>query len=267
MIYSAYLLNQWENHAPPVPSPPNPAPVPALSPDYFLSLRSNGGSLEVAAQIESLNFDGGLVSGLESDSMFELHSVKLPAPWFIYFLMAVGILLCCMSCVGHIAAGAINGCCLCFYIVISLLLILMEVALVTFIASDRRWEKDLPYDPTGELEKLRSFVEANADICKWAGITLLVIQALSVLLSFVLRAIISTQRADCDEENNYAAGDRIREPLLNSQQNQPSASVKGEGRSTLSDIWTTRIRQKYGLDNKSTQYQSQNQNASSSTKS
>lgn len=268
VIYSAYLLNRWQNQAPIVPSPPPPAPVPALPPDYFLSLHSNPGSLEVGAQIDPLTLAGKLPSGSDADLMFELYSVHLPAPWFIYFLMAVGVLLCCMSCIGHIAAEAINGCCLCFYIILSLVIILLEVALVAFIAIDKQWAKVLPSDPTGELEKIKSFVQENADICKWVGITLLVVQALSVLLSLFLRAMISsTQRVDSDVENNYAAdGDRIREPLLNSQQNQPSGLTKGEGRATLSDIWTTRIRQKYGLDNKGTTYQSQHQNASASTK-
>lgn len=268
VIYSAYLLNRWQNQAPIVPSPPPPAPVPALSPDYFLSLHSNPGSLEVGAQIDPLTLAGKLPSGSDADLIFELYSVHLPAPWFIYFLMAVGVLLCCMSCIGHIAAEAINGCCLCFYIILSLVILLLEVALVAFIAIDKQWAKVLPFDPTGELEKIKSFVQENADICKWVGITLLVVQALSVLLSLFLRAMISsTQRVDSDVENNYAAdGDRIREPLLNSQQNQPSGLMKGEGRATLSDIWTTRIRQKYGLDNKGTTYQSQHQNASASTK-
>jgi len=57
--------------------------------------------------------------------------------------------------------------------------------------------------------------------------------------------MISTKRHDSDEENNYVAdGARIREPLLNSQRNQPSGLTNGEGRATLSDIWATRIRQK-----------------------
>ncbi|KAJ8435282.1 hypothetical protein Cgig2_030037 [Carnegiea gigantea] len=209
IIYSAYLLNRWQNRAPIVPSPPPPAPVPALPPDYFLSLHSNPGSPEVGAQIDPLTLAGKLPSGSDADLMFELYSVHLPAP--------------------------------------CLVILLLEVALVAFTAIDKQWEKVLPSDPTGELEKLKSFLQENADICKWVGITLLVVQALSVLLSLVLRAMISsTQRVDSDVENNYAAdGDGIREPL-NSQQNQPSGLTKGEGRATLSDIWTTRIRQKNG---------------------
>jgi hypothetical protein len=36
--------------------------------------------------------------------------------------------------------------------------------------------QDLPLDPTGELESLRSFIEENIDICKWVGIAVVVIQ-------------------------------------------------------------------------------------------
>lgn len=43
--------------------------------------------------------------------------------------------------------------------------------------------QDLPYDPTGELEKLRSFVEENVDICKWLGLTLLTVQVLYSILA------------------------------------------------------------------------------------
>jgi len=81
LIYSAYLLNQWQNRAPIVPSPPPPAPVPALPPDYFLSLHSNAGSLEVDAQIYPLNLAGKLALGSDANMMFELYSVHLPAPW------------------------------------------------------------------------------------------------------------------------------------------------------------------------------------------
>ncbi|XP_010684825.2 tetraspanin-20 [Beta vulgaris subsp. vulgaris] len=279
VIYSAYLLNQWQNQTPPVPSPPpspvpspppspvpssppSPSPLPsslAPLPSYFLSLYSVGESLKVA------DLAAGLVSGAEMDSFAHLHFIQFPAPWFIYFLMVVGVFLCCMSCIGHIAAEGFNGCCLCFYILLAILLIVVEAALVAYIAIDQHWDKDLPYDPTGELEKLRSFVEENVDICKWLGLTLLTVQALSLLLSLVLRAMISSQRKDSDaEDNDIVAGDRIREPLLNSQSNQ-SVTTKSEGRGTFSDIWTTRIRQKYGLNNESSRNQSLN--ASSGTNS
>lgn len=263
VIYSAYLLNQWQNQAPVVPAPPPSAPPPNYLPSFYYI----GGSHEVAHQnIESVNLAVALVSGVEIDSVSHLHFIQLPSPWFIYFLMVVGVSLCCMSCIGHIAAEGFNGCCLCFYFFLGIVLILLEAAAVAFIAFDQHWDKDLPYDPTGELEKLIAFVEENVDICKWLGLTLLTVQALSLLLSLVLRAIISTPREESDvEDADAATRDRIREPLLYSQSNQSSVTMKGEGRETLSDIWTARIRQKYGLNHDSSKNQSLN--ASSSTNS
>ncbi|KAK9993236.1 hypothetical protein SO802_022939 [Lithocarpus litseifolius] len=262
IVYSVWMLNQWNNHipiSPPSPSPPAPsAPSPSSSSSsvslFFDSSsdQARGFKLEVEADMVS-GFDGGF--GFETD----FTSFQLPAPWFIYSFMGVGILFCCLTLVGCIAAEVIHGCCLCFYTVLITVLILLEAALVAFIAIDRQWEKDLPFDPTGELESLRSFIDENIDICKWVGIAVVIIQALSLLLSIVLRAMVSTRRTDFDSEDGYDGRGRKWEPLLNPQSSQPSGSTKGDGRGTQSDIWSTRIREKYGL--------STNQNASVSTNS
>ncbi|KAH9619220.1 hypothetical protein KSS87_007796 [Heliosperma pusillum] len=265
VIYSAYLLNQWQNDAPIVPSPSPPMPAPP--PNYPIPSYADARLFEVGEHGD--RFDSvGIVSGLDSDLgpglLSQFYSIELPTPWFIYLLMVVGFLLCFMSCIGHIAAEAINGCCLCFYILLELMVILLEAALVAFIGIDQKWEKDLPFDQTGELGKLKSFIEKYADICKWLGITLLIVQALSLLLSLVLRAMIST-RANSDVENNYVASEeRIREPLLNSQPNQSAMSTKSDTRGTLADVFATRMRQKYGLKDDSSGHQSPS--ASSSTR-
>ncbi|KAL9235683.1 hypothetical protein vseg_010424 [Gypsophila vaccaria] len=253
VIYSAFLLNQWENHSPVVPPPPPPPEAP--SPDYFGPGYGNVGLVEYSGLVLGLDLGSGLVA--------QIYSIELPTPWFIYFLMAIGVLLCLMSCIGHIAAEAINGCCLCFYILLELVIVLLEAALAAFIAIDRRWEKDLPFDQTGELENLKSFIEKYVDMCKWLGITLLCVQALSLLLSLVLRAMVST-RVDSDVENGYVAdGDTSRELLLNSKSNQSPRLTKSDGKGTLSDIWATRMRQKYQLNTQSPERQSTS--ASSST--
>ncbi|EEF41308.1 conserved hypothetical protein [Ricinus communis] len=217
------MLNQW-NHRVPLP----PSPILAPSPDSYSQSHSLT-VLNVVADV-AFRFDDGL--GLD------LNSFKLPAPWFIYSFMGVGIILCCITLIGCIAAEAINGCCLCFYSILKTVLILLEASLVAFIAIDRRWEKDLPFDPTGELQSLRSFVEENVDICEWIGITVIVIQALSLLLAIILRALISTGRSDSEFEDDYESGRRRTwEPLLNQ-----SGQTSGSG--VHSDIWSSRMREK-----------------------
>ncbi|KAF8097787.1 hypothetical protein N665_0281s0049 [Sinapis alba] len=235
IIYSIWMLDQYNRH---VPVDPPPSQPPSASPPDSYSFSSSG--------IENLNtvsisFASGLLLG---DSGFNLRSLDLPAPWFIYSFMAIGILVCIVTTIGFIAAEAINGCCLCFYSILKTLLIILEAALVGFIAIDRHWEKDLPYDPTGELTSLRAFIEANIDICKWVGVVVVAIQLLSLLLAMVLRAMVSPRQSELDDEDDYENPiNRARENLLAPQANQTSS-----GSSNI-DNWRSRIREKYGLNN------------------
>ncbi|BBH10090.1 Tetraspanin family protein [Prunus dulcis] len=290
LVYSAWMLNQWNNHIPIVPQPSAPSPDSSS----FSSLLLSSETAKTSDQITPLNFAVHLVSGF--DEGLGLNSFKLPAPcnyefgdsfglWAIgvYLLFyGLGVLICCITFIGCIAAESINGCCLCFvslaytfctifqprnysaffaitfkYTILITVLTLLEAALVAFIAIDHRWEKDLPFDPTGELDSLRSFVQDNTDVCRWAGLAVIVLQALSLLLAMVLRGMVSTHKADYDVEDDYDFRGRTREPLLNNQLSQASGSTKGDGRGTHSDIWSSRIRDKYGLN-------TVNQNASAS---
>lgn len=244
------MLNQWNKHP---HSPPNSSQSP-LNPDAF-SL-----NFDAARVSDPLNLASGVVSGIKDE--LKLYSRELPAPWFIYAFMGLGVVLCCITCIGHIAAEAINGCCLCFYTLLAAILILLEGALVAFIVIDRQWEKDLPFDPTGELDSLCNFIEANADVFKWVGIAVVIIQSLSILLALILRSLISTQTVDNDIEGDYDVRGRTWEPLLNSQLSQPSGSIKGDA-----DIWSSRMREKYGLHGGDPKYNLLNQNASVDMKS
>ncbi|OVA02236.1 Tetraspanin/Peripherin [Macleaya cordata] len=244
IIYSAWMLNRWNqqthNHPPSAPSPKSSG---------LLLLNSQNADV-IRAQFHHnlpLNLAAGIVSGLDDDIQFGLN--KLPAPWFIYTIMGVGILLCSVTCIGHIAAEAINGCCLCFYSLLNTILLVLEASMVAFLVLDKRWEKDLPSDSTGELESLRSFIEDNIDVCKWVGVAVVIIQALSLLLSLLLRALVSTRREDdYESDDDYAViRGRTWEPLLNPQVSRNSGSTSTDSKGTHSDIWSNRIREKYGL--------------------
>ncbi|KAK9053534.1 hypothetical protein SSX86_024608 [Deinandra increscens subsp. villosa] len=243
IVYSAYMLNQWEKHLPIPPSPPSPL-APAPSPDSSDSVFSIFNIGRVSDQVIHLNFEAGTITGIYGG--IQLESNSIPAPWFIYAFMGLGVVLCCISCIGHIAAEAIHGCCLCFYTILKIVLILLEVALVAFIALDHRWEKDLPEDPTGRIDSIREFIQDNVDICKWAGISIIAIQVLCLLLAVVLGMMASSQKKDDDLEEGSGRG-RAWEPLLNSQSSQASGSTSADGKSFHSDIWSSRMREKYGL--------------------
>lgn len=69
-------------------------------------------------------------------------------------------------------------------------------------------------------------------------------QALSLLVALILRATVSTRRADFDDEEEYDVRGRSREPLLNHQSGQTSGISKGDIRGNLSDVWSSRMREK-----------------------
>ncbi|WRX09804.1 Tetraspanin/Peripherin - like 3 [Theobroma cacao] len=233
ILYSIWMLDQWNHHVPIYPPPIAP------SPESFLSVHFNSRP-EIGAEAARVfdDFVVGLASGLDNSVGFDLSSVKLPAPWFIYSFMGVGIVLCCITFIGCIAAESVNGCCLCFYTLLKIVLILIEAALVAFIAIDRHWEK-----------------------------------ALSLLVAIILRAMVSSGRRDIDNEDDYEnIRGRTWKPLLNSQSSHTSTSAKTDGKGTHSDIWGSRIREKYGLNsgdryNSADKYNLLNQNTSGSMKS
>lgn len=236
------MLNHWDKHLP-VPTLPPPAP----SSDSSDSVSTIFNTARVSDQLIHLNFGAGMISGVSGGTTVD--SSSSPSPWFIYAFMGLGVTMCCISCMGHIAADAINGCCLCFYALLKTVFVLLEVAFILFIALDRHWERDLPLDPTREIGRIREFVEANIDFCKWVGISVVVIQALCLLLAVVLRAMITSQMKDNenDIENDSDVRGKAWEPLLNPRPTQTSVSVSGDGKAFHSDIWSSRVREKYGL--------------------
>ncbi|KAG7036276.1 Tetraspanin-18, partial [Cucurbita argyrosperma subsp. argyrosperma] len=221
IVYSAWMLDRW-NHQVPVSPPPSPVPALAPSPASSASFYLNSESVSLADRITAANLAGDLIPELGTDLELDLNAFKLPAPWFIYSFMGLGIMLCSTTLVGCIAAEAI-------------------MALVSFIAIDRRWEKDLPFDPTGELDGLRKFIEDNVDLCKWIGIIVISTQALSLLLAIILRSMVSTRKTEYDTNEEIGDQDRIRETLLNPPANQASGAKFA--------LWGARMREKYGLKN------------------
>ncbi|KAJ0966565.1 hypothetical protein J5N97_023482 [Dioscorea zingiberensis] len=184
--------------------------------------------------------------GIEIGFSFDFH--KLPAPWFVCALMGFGVLMCLIALIGHVAAEVVSGCCLCFYAALVAILILLETGLVGDLIFNKRWEEDLPYDSTGELKILSEFIEENLDIFKWVVMTVVIIQALSLLLALVVRVMIPRRRENYDSDEDFLV---IRRPLLTPQAIPTYAPNSVENPVHHSDIWSSRMRQKYGLNQSS----------------
>nr|GMD20133.1 tetraspanin-18-like isoform X1 [Ipomoea batatas] len=236
IVYSGYMLEQWQHRL--------AAPSPSFSPSaqFPEAQFANFDSVRVSDGIDSIN---SVISGVGDGININYHS--LPAPWFIYAFMGLGALLCCISFIGHIGAEAINGCCLCCYSLLMTVFVLLEASLVAFIALDHHWEADLPPDPTGELDSLRNFIEANMGVCKWIGIVVIIIQASTLLLAIILRGLVNQQVGN-DIEGDNDARERTWEPLIDPCVSQTPGLAKGNDSAWHSEVWSSRMRVKYGLN-------------------
>ncbi|XP_010269960.1 PREDICTED: tobamovirus multiplication protein 2A-like [Nelumbo nucifera] len=175
---------------------------------------------------------------------------KLPKAWFIYLFIAIGVVIFVISCFGCIGAVTRNGCCLTCYSVLLILLILVELGCAAFIFFDHSWKDALPTDKTRDFEMIYEFLKKNWKIAKWVALGAVILEALVFLLALMVRA--ANQPADYDSDDEYIAPrSTARQPLIN-RQGVPSTGSPVAGsldqRPSRNDAWSTRMREKYGLD-------------------
>lgn len=176
---------------------------------------------------------------------------KLPKAWFIYVFVAVGIILIIISCSGCIAVATRRGCCLCCYTVLVILLIIVELALAGFIFFDHQWEEVIPTDKTGYFDDIKDFLEKHVKIVRWVALGIVILQVFAVILALVVKAANrGPEDYDSDDEYIAARTGNVRQPLINRQGTQvATGSTPGsEQRTSRNDAWSTRMREKYGLD-------------------
>lgn len=176
---------------------------------------------------------------------------KLPKAWFIFVFVAVGIILIIISCSGCIAVATRRGCCLCCYTVLVVLLIIVELALAGFIFFDHKWEEVIPTDKTGYFDDIKDFLEKHVKIVRWVALGIVILQVFAVILALVVKAANrGPEDYDSDDEYIAARPGNVRQPLINRQGTQvATGSTPGsEQRTSRNDAWSTRMREKYGLD-------------------
>jgi len=183
-----------------------------------------------------------------STSIFD----DLPKAWFIYLFIGIGAILFIISCFGCIGAVTRNGCCLTCYSVLVILLILVELGCAAFILFDKSWEAEIPTDSTGDFDMIYAFLKENWKIAKWVALGAVVLEALLFLLALVVRAANRPPEYDSDDELIAPRQQQIRQPLINRPPVVPATGVPVAGapdqRPSRNDAWSTRMREKYGLD-------------------
>ncbi|XP_073058386.1 tetraspanin-19-like [Primulina eburnea] len=132
-------------------------------------------------------------------------------PWFTYTVLGFGVLMCLITCSGHVAAETASGCCLYFYMVLVFLVCVFEGAVTADVFLNSNWEEDFPEDPTENLDKLKDFIKDNFDICKWIGFTVVALQGMGILLAIILKALGPHHVRYYESDDDYLP-DRV--PLL-----------------------------------------------------
>ncbi|KAI3453436.1 hypothetical protein Pfo_010099 [Paulownia fortunei] len=223
--YGIYLFVEYRNAA----STDDDAPFPPSS-EEFVQL---GRPMLLAVSLADTIFD------------------KLPKAWFIYLFTGTGVVVLFIACCGCIGTATRNGCCLACFSVLVILLILVELGLAGFIFFDKRWKEEIPTDKTGNFDMIYEFLEGHWKIIKWVALGAVILEALVFLLALVVRA--ANRPADYDSDEEYIGGPRqqIRQPLIN----RPAVPATGvpvastlDQRPSRNDAWSTRMREKYGLD-------------------
>ncbi|XP_057976674.1 tobamovirus multiplication protein 2A [Malania oleifera] len=173
---------------------------------------------------------------------------KLPKAWFIYAFIGIGVILFVISCFGCIGAVTRNGCCLSCYSVLVILLILVELGCAAFIFFDKSWKEEIPKDKTGDFDMIYDFLKEHWKVIKWAALAAVVLEALLFLLALSVRA--ANRPLDYDSDDEIINASQIRQPLITRPPPPTGVPVAGtlDQRPSRNDAWSTRMREKYGLD-------------------
>ncbi|KAK3134658.1 hypothetical protein QOZ80_6AG0551830 [Eleusine coracana subsp. coracana] len=216
--------------------------------------------LQAFAAVSALLYAAWILSRWARHHDLHLHDL-LPDLWFPSAVMAVGLFYSLLLLAGYLAAEINTGCCLCFYTIPAMAMLLLEAALAAHLTLNQHWIQELPYDHTGELDKLLSFIHNNLDLCKWAALAVFATQALSLFLAMILRAMLSAQSADYDSDEDFVV---IRRPLLVAQAPPSYLPTTVDARGFRPDLWSSRMRQKYGLSSSDYSYGTLDPNAAPS---
>ncbi|PHT55936.1 hypothetical protein CQW23_04422 [Capsicum baccatum] len=143
-------------------------------------------------------------------------------PWFIHAFLGVGIALCAITFLGHVAAHSANSCCLSFYMFLILVLLLLEIAITADVFLNSDWEKDLPEDPSGRFHDFKDFVNSNDDVCQSIALLCFLAQGCCILLATILRTVGKIKENSHENEGEYAEPTA---PLLRPPELAPNSSL------------------------------------------
>ncbi|XP_078442434.1 tobamovirus multiplication 2A [Wolffia australiana] len=185
-------------------------------------------------------------------SLSESIADNLPKAWFIFLFIGIGAVLFFISCVGCVGATARNGCCLSFYSLLLIFLILVELGGAALMFFYHDWRDLIPEDKTGNFIMIYDFLKEHWKIVRWVALGIVILETLVFILGLAVRSANLPADYDSDDEYIVAPRSTLRQPLVNRQES-PAAGVPAAGGldqrlPSRNDAWSKRMREKYGLD-------------------
>ncbi|GFZ03069.1 hypothetical protein Acr_15g0016770 [Actinidia rufa] len=119
-------------------------------------------------------------------------------PWFIHAFLGIGIIFCAVTGLGHVAAVTTNRHCLS-----CVSFSFREGGITADICLNTDWEKDLPEDPSGKFDDIKTFVVTNFDIFKWIGVSVVAAQVCSIISAAFLRGLKRHLSRKYDSDDDF----------------------------------------------------------------
>ncbi|XP_035822835.1 uncharacterized protein [Zea mays] len=95
--------------------------------------------LQAFAAVSALIYAAWILSRWARHHQLHLRDLLSPDLWFPSLVMAAGIFYCLLLLAGYLAAEINTGCCLCFYTIPAMAMMLLEAALAAHLALNQHW--------------------------------------------------------------------------------------------------------------------------------
>lgn len=168
--------------------------------------------------------------------------------WFVEATIAFGLWVVLSSALALLATRLDKVCCLASHVIFVVLALLAEATVVLVSYFNKGWDLDhlAPLDKTGTYKELREVIQEHMKVSLYLGLTVVILQTLSVMLACVVWGYYTGVDEDEDEEEHEIWR---RRPLMsdNSRDTRDRSINEDSGRKK-DDPWSNRMKEKYGMD-------------------
>lgn len=168
--------------------------------------------------------------------------------WFVEASIFCGVWTCCMAAFALLGTSMDNGCCIGVHTILILITLIAEAIVVVVIYFNKNWDLDhlVPIDESGKYEEVRDYITNNLDVVLYIGLGVVVLQSLSLLMACGVWSLVKEKKYNESDDEGEIWKRRSLLPDTNESNSSAPTGVGAEQR--REDPWSSRMREKYGLD-------------------